>query len=228
MPAKGKPWAVVVAAGAGSRLGGELPKALVPVSGKPMFLHSVERFLELPDGFGVAVTAPADRLEDFHRALKSVDVRDRVTVAAGGETRSASVRNGLEATQAGNDAVVLIHDAARPLASGELIARVLNGVRRRGNATPVVPLADTVKEVSGDRLLRTLPREGLYAVQTPQGFRKGELLELLHQFPGPHQDDAVPFELAGREAFLVEGERLNIKITYPEDLRLAETLLATV
>lgn len=219
-------WAIIVAAGAGRRLGADVPKALARLAGKPLFMHSLEKFVAYQPPFGCVLAVPADALARFAAMLDAAGMRERVMLVAGGAHRSASVLAGLAALPANDDMPVLIHDAARPLASAALIGRVLDGVRRRGNATPAVPVSDTIKQAAGERLVRTLGRAELVTVQTPQGFRKGQLCRLLERFPGPHTDEAAALELAGLDAWYVPGERLNIKVTFPEDIRLAEAVVS--
>jgi 2-C-methyl-D-erythritol 4-phosphate cytidylyltransferase len=144
----------------------------------------------------------------------------------GGDTRQGSVWNGL---QAASDAeLVLVHDAARPLVDEALIRAVLAATRRAGAAVPLVPVPDTVKRVEGDRVVDTVPREGLMLAQTPQGFRR-ELLLRAHREARESgveaTDDAQLVERLGEEVAWVEGNRVNLKITTPADLVLADRLL---
>jgi len=142
-------------------------------------------------------------------------------VVAGGATRSASVANGLAAVPL-SASVVLVHDAARPLASPDLFARVADAVRRGADAAvPVVAVVDTVRDVHGG----TLDRERLRAVQTPQGFR-ADVLRSVHDGLAEATDDAALVEAAGGSVVLVDGERSNLKITEPSDLDVAAALVA--
>jgi 2-C-methyl-D-erythritol 4-phosphate cytidylyltransferase len=146
-------------------------------------------------------------------------------VVAGGETRAASVRAGLAAVPADVDAV-LVHDAVRPLATPELSARVLAAVAGGADgAVPGVPVVDTLKRVQGDRVETTVDRAELVAVQTPQAFR-ADVLRRAHAGEGDATDDAALVEAVGGTVVVVAGERDNLKVTWPEDLAVAEALLA--
>ena len=142
----------------------------------------------------------------------------------GGATRSESVRNGLAAVP--NDAeVIIVHDAARPLASAALFAAVVDAVREGADgAIPVVPVTDTIKRVDGGRVIATLDRDALVAVQTPQAFR-AEVLRKAHAGGGEATDDASLVESVGGTVVVVPGDPANIKVTTAHDLRLAEALL---
>ena len=203
-------WAVVVAAGSGSRYGGQ--KQFEPLGDRRVVDWSLRHAAQACDGV-VLVVSP--------EALTMQFAADRVTV--GGDTRSSSVRQGLAALPDGAD-VVLIHDAARPGASPALFERVEAAVRAGADAAvPALPVADTVKraELVGERLevRGTVPRDDLYAVQTPQGFRR-HVLERAHAEAGEATDDAGLVEAAGGLVVLVPGEAAAHKITTSSDLAL--------
>ena len=143
---------------------------------------------------------------------------------SGGATRSESVRNGLAEVPDDAD-VVVVHDAARPLATPALFSAVIEAVKSGADAAvPVVPVTDTVKRVEGDRVVETLDRAELVSVQTPQAFR-ADILRKAHASGGEATDDASLVEAIGGTVVVVPGERNNIKITTPDDLRIAEALL---
>jgi 2-C-methyl-D-erythritol 4-phosphate cytidylyltransferase len=142
----------------------------------------------------------------------------------GGATRSASVRNGLAAVPDDAD-VIVVHDAARPLASAALFAAVIDAVRAGADgAIPVVPVTDTIKRVDGARVIETLERAELVAVQTPQAFR-ADALRKAHAGAGEATDDAALVESIGGTVVVVAGDPANIKVTTADDLRVAEALL---
>lgn len=149
------------------------------------------------------------------------------SIVPGGESRLASVRAGLSAVSDRAE-VILCHDAARPFASATLFHRVVKGLRGSDGAVPVVSITDTIKRVASGAVLETLAREDLRAAQTPQAFR-AEALRSVHSRPVPNEaivtDDSALLEAAGYRVVVVEGEDLNFKVTDPEDLSRAETLL---
>lgn len=211
----GPVWCVVVAGGSGRRYGGA--KQFERLAGRRVIDHSVAAAASVCDG--VVAVLPADALGGDDGAVPGASA-----VVAGGDTRAGSVRAGLSAVP--DDAeVVLVHDAARPLASGELFARVVAAVRAGAVAVvPVVPLADTIREVlDGDS--RVVDRDRLRAVQTPQGF-DAAALRAAHSAGGEATDDAGLVEAAGGAVTLVEGEVANRKITDPGDRLVAEAVLA--
>jgi 2-C-methyl-D-erythritol 4-phosphate cytidylyltransferase len=201
-------WAIVVAAGSGSRFGG--PKQYAPLGDRRVIDWSIAAARTVADGV-VVVVAPG--YED--QPEPSADA-----VVVGGATRSESVRCGLAAVP--DDAgVVLVHDAARPLASEPLFRSVLAAVEAGADGVvPGVPVVDTIKRVAGDVVVETLDRSTLVAVQTPQGFRAGALREV-HAAGGEGTDDAALIEAGGGRVVVVPGEETNRKLTLPADLAWA-------
>ena len=195
-------WAILVAAGSGSRFGG--PKQYELLDGRRVLDWSLDACRAACDG--VVLVVPADRVGDEEKA----DV-----VVAGGATRSESVRAGLAALPAEAD-VVVVHDAARPTAAPKLFDAVVAAVRAGADgAVPAVALPDTVKRVDGDRVVETLDRSTLVAVQTPQAF-KVDVLRRAHV--GDATDDAALVEAAGGTVVVVPGDPMNRKVTQPSDL----------
>jgi 2-C-methyl-D-erythritol 4-phosphate cytidylyltransferase len=196
---------IVPAAGAGERLGADVPKAFAVLGGRPMLEWSLDVLREVCDRVVVAV--PADRVEppDF---------------VAGGATRSESVRNAVEA--APEASVFVVHDAARPLVTADLVRRCVGALEGYDGVIAAIPVTDTVKEVEGERIVSTPDRGRLWAAQTPQVFRA----EVLRRATGEATDDASLVEALGGRVRVVEGARENFKVTAPLDARLAEVLLA--
>lgn len=207
-------WAVVVAAGTGRRFGGA--KQYEPLGGRRVLDWSIDAVR--PAVEGVVLVVGADRLGD--------DEPGADHVVAGGATRSASVRNGLAVIPDDTD-VVVVHDAARPLATPALVAEVVAAVRAGADAAvPGVPLADTIKEVdAAGRVVATPNRADLVAVQTPQAFRAAAL-RAAHACGGEATDDAALVEQRGGMVVVVPGEPENAKITEAADLVLAASRLA--
>ncbi|MFE9693499.1 2-C-methyl-D-erythritol 4-phosphate cytidylyltransferase [Micromonospora sp. NPDC005806] len=215
---------LVPAAGAGVRLGPGAPKALRPLAGEPLLVHAVRRIAAAPSVHTVVVAAPAADVEAVRVMLAPVAP---VTVVVGGAERQASVAAALAAVPAGPE-IVLVHDAARALTPPELVESVAEAVRSGHDAViPVLPVVDTIKEVdAGERVLGTVDRSALRAVQTPQGFRRS-VLTVAHAAAGdPLTDDAGLVEKQGVPVFCVPGSEFALKITRPFDLALAEHLLA--
>lgn len=211
-------WAVVVAGGSGSRFGG--PKQFAQLEGRTVLEWALDGPRSLCDG--VVLVLPGDR--SANRSELGVDA-----VAVGGPTRAASVRSGLACVP--EDArVVVVHDAARPLASTALflavVAPLLEEPPAADGVVCAVPLSDTVKRVAPDRktVVRTLAREELVAVQTPQAFL-ARTLRAAHEHGGDASDDAALVEAAGGIVHVVPGERRNVKITDPSDLDFVRQML---
>jgi 2-C-methyl-D-erythritol 4-phosphate cytidylyltransferase len=212
--------AILVAAGMGQRLGADVPKAFCTVRGRTLLSYAHARFVAHPLVGRVIVVAPADRVEDA-KALTGSDV------VAGGATRQESVAAGLAALPADIDAV-LVHDVARAFVPAEVIDRVVAALRDGADAViPTRPVTDTIKRVDGDgRVIETVDRSTLAAVQTPQGFRR-DVLVAAHAAAAAHvTDDAGLVEALGGTVVAVDGADEAFKITRPWDLLLAEAVAA--
>jgi 2-C-methyl-D-erythritol 4-phosphate cytidylyltransferase/2-C-methyl-D-erythritol 2,4-cyclodiphosphate synthase len=218
--------AVVVAAGASRRMGGQ-DKLSATIAGRPLLRWAVEAFAADPRISAVVVVTTAEGMMSLGRAPWLPSSRIRLVV--GGARRQDSVAAGVRATSA---EIVLVHDAARPLVSADLIGRVIDGVRDRGAVVPVLPLVDALKRVDGAAETGTIDgtadRSGLFRAQTPQGARRDLLLgAVVRHADGPEEfrDEA---ELLARDGVMVgtvAGEADNIKVTLPEDLDLARRLV---
>lgn len=231
---------VIVAAGSGERLRAGVPKAFVPLAGRPMLDWAVAAFADHPDIDGVVVVAPAGTgtmgtdtvaLNTVGSAVKRLLGRpDSRVVVAGGSSRQESVRNGLAAV-ADTTEWVLIHDAARPLVPAEVISAVVNALRQGARAViPVLPVTDTIKRVDAFGVVTgTVDRLELRAVQTPQGFDRKALVEAheaaLYGNLSGVTDDAGVMEAAGYAVQTVPGSPAAFKVTTPHDLALAELLV---
>ncbi|WP_370639679.1 2-C-methyl-D-erythritol 4-phosphate cytidylyltransferase [Allobranchiibius sp. GilTou73] len=218
-PSSAEVGVVVVAAGLGTRLGAGMPKALVPLAGQPLVVHAARAARGVRGLRQLVVVAPAPDLEQF-RAL----VPDAVVVAGGAE-RTDSVAAGLGALGPGID-VVLVHDAARALAPTALFDRVVNAVREGYDAVvPGLAVHDTVKQVDDAGLVTATPdRDGLRAVQTPQGFTR-DALQRAHSGGSAATDDAAMVERSGGRVLVIEGDPLAEKITTAADLQNAASRL---
>lgn len=212
-------WAVVVAGGSGSRFG--RPKQFALLAGRPVAEWSVAAARAVAVGVVLVVPGPADGGDAQTGADFGADA-----VVRGGATRSASVRLGLAAVPDGAD-VVVVHDAARPLATPALFDAVVEPVAagRADAAVCAVAVSDTLKRVGGDTTVSgTVDRRGLVAVQTPQAFR-APVLRRAHAEGGEATDDAALVERAGGVVHAVAGDPMNVKLTVPGDLALAELLV---
>lgn len=220
--------AIVPAAGRGERLGPGTPKALRLLGGVPLLVHAVRALVEARLVDLVVVAAPADDVASVRALLDDHDLRKDVSVVAGGGSRQESVRLAL-VTLAEDVDVVLVHDAARPLVPPELVDAVAHAVRDGAEAVvPVMPVTDTVKRIDADgRVVETLDRAELRAVQTPQGFRRSALERAHVAADGVlATDDAGLAERAGIAVVTITGSSEALKVTHPLDLTFAEALLA--
>ena len=217
-------YALIVAAGRGTRFGGTLPKQYLPLGGGTILRHAVSVFTTHPRIDGVLVAIRGEDREIFHRALLGLPVLPPID---GGPERQDSVRFGLEALAERKPDRVLIHDGARPFPSPELIDRVLDGLDRAPAAIPALPLGDTIKRVADGVIRETVDRAMLWRAQTPQGFQFEAILRAHRAAAGRVlTDDAAVAEAAGLVPIVVAGSEENLKVTTAEDLAAAERLLA--
>jgi 2-C-methyl-D-erythritol 4-phosphate cytidylyltransferase len=213
--------AIVVAAGASTRMGGQ-DKLLLPLAGRPLLTHTLRAFEACEAVEQVVVVVAEARAAAVLPLLRPFA---KVThTCRGGPRRQDSVRNGLH-TLPGCEWVV-VHDGARPLVTPDLIRRGITAARPTGAAAAAVPVVDTLKAAREDgTVIRTVPRAGLWAVQTPQVFRFELLLAAHEQVSEDVTDDCAMVERIGGTVRLFEGSRLNFKVTTPEDARIADALL---
>ena len=210
----GTTWTIIVAAGSASRFGGSTPKQFLEIAGKRVVDWSVVAASSVSDGVVVVVPAGSSVKVSAH------GLGCEVLSVPGGLTRSESVRNGLAAVPA-DTAVVLVHDAARPVASAELFAQVVAAVTAGADAVvPITPVVDTIRTVDGE----IVDRAQLQAVQTPQGFAAGALRHA-HATAGEATDDATLVKAVGGTVAVVQGDRWNIKVTEPDDALVVGALL---
>lgn len=218
---------IVVAAGRGLRLGGEVPKQFLTLGGAPVLLHALRPFTSHPEVAQVVVVLSAGDLSSPPAWLADL-VGDVVTLVAGGAERADSVRAGLTALR-DECTVVLVHDGARPFPTREMIDGGIAAARHGHAAVPAVPVADTLKRANDyGQILGTVSREGLWRAQTPQAFPR-TLLQRAHDAGRtagvPATDDAMLVELLGERVDLIPGSPRNLKITTADDVTLAEWYL---
>src|SRR5437764_2551505 len=218
-------WAVLAAAGRGERLGSDRPKAFARLGDRPLLAESLER-LEGSDWIdAIVIAAPPEWEEPSILVAEEIAATKVSSAVTGGETRSESVRLAL-ADVPEDAAAVLVHDAARPLLPEDVIERVLAPLGEGWDgAVPVLPLSDTIKRVEGERVLETLPRAELIAVQTPQAFVASTLREALAADLTDASDCASLVEARGGRITVVQGDRRLLKVTDAEDLALVESWL---
>jgi 2-C-methyl-D-erythritol 4-phosphate cytidylyltransferase/2-C-methyl-D-erythritol 2,4-cyclodiphosphate synthase len=211
--------AILVAAGSGSRFGAQTPKQFLPLAGKPVLLHAAEAVAPF-----VTLLQPVGEAAAIDPMLHAID--GVLPTVAGGATRQASVRAGLEALAPFAPDVVLVHDAARPVIPAGTIPALLAALGNTPGAIPGAPVADTLKRVQDGVITATVPRDGLYRAQTPQAFRFAALLAAHRSGVAGTTDDAALLEAAGIAVTVVPGSDDNIKLTYPEDFLRLERIMA--
>jgi len=223
--------AVIVAAGEGRRMNSATPKVFLPVKGKPLILYTLERFVDVQNVSRVILVLPAKELARCDALIRTDRALDalRYTLWPGGARRQDSVRQGLNCLDADCE-VVIVHDGARPFVRPALVDRCVEAAFKDGAAVVGVPARDTIKMVSSDRAVsKTLPREGLWQIQTPQAFRT-EIIRAAYERAEREDieatDDAMLVERLQKSVIVLEGDPLNIKVTIPEDLTLAEMLVS--
>ncbi len=209
--------AVIVAAGRGSRAGGEIPKQWQMLAGQPVLAHTLAAFRGCVDRI-VLVIHPDDR-------ERAAAMAGEALVVEGGATRDASVRAALEAMEGTGVTRVLIHDGARPLVGAGVIGRVLAALEGHAGAAPALPVTDALWRGAGGLVAGTQDRAGLWRAQTPQGFRFDAILAAHRAHPGQAADDVEVARAAGLDVAIVEGDEANLKLTFPGDFARAEAIL---
>lgn len=215
---------IIVAAGRGHRFGTEMPKQFLHVRGKPLIRHAVEAFLSHS---GIDMVLPVIHPDDAGIVADALEGLNTLPAAIGGAERQDSVRNGLAALSEHHPERVLVHDAARPRVTRNLIDEVLAALEEYKGVIPGVAVVDTLKRTDSEGIIvDTVPRDGLWRAQTPQGFSY-PILYAAHQFAAGQAltDDAAVMEAAGHEVAMVPGDEVNIKVTTPADLERMEQIM---
>ncbi len=225
-------FAILPAAGLGTRMAGPQPKQFVALGGIPILIHSLRAFAAVPRITAIYVAVRRTEVERVQGQVTEHGFAGRVHVVEGGDSRQESVANALAAVPAAPDDIVLVHDAVRPLIDTATIERTIDAVAEHGAAIVGLPAVDTIKQVErtahGALITSTIPREFVVLAQTPQGFRYGLLQEAFAEaikdgFVGT--DEASVVERSGAPVAVVPGSQVNLKITQPGDMELAEFYL---
>lgn len=216
--------AIIVAGGSGTRMGAALPKQFLEIGGKPVLMHTLERFVHFDPRIRLIVVLPVSQIDAWKSLCRAHHFELPHRVVSGGETRFHSVKNGLDALEPSD--VVAIHDGVRPLVSEGTLERCFRMAETNGAAIPALPVIESLREGSPEQS-HAVNRALYYSVQTPQVFQFGLLHTAYDQSWCPEfTDDASVVEALGHQIPMVEGNRENIKITHPVDLQIAGLLLA--
>ncbi len=219
--------AIIVAAGLGKRFGAEKPKQFLEIYGKPLIIHTLQKFEICAVIDEIILVLSAEEIENFTRMAKKYNLKKLSKIIAGGKTRTESVLNGLNAVDANSAEIVAVHDGARPLVSVEEIIQTIEKAKETGAACLTAFVTDTIKEIADGKIIKTVNRENLRRALTPQCFR----YEILKRAFAENEigeiitDECFLVEKLGVEISIVEGSAKNIKITTPEDFVLAESLI---
>ncbi len=217
-------FAVIVAGGSGTRMGGSVPKQFLKIRNEPIILHTARSFSTAFPAIQLVLVFPQAYINTGKDLFKNFPAAKHPVFVTGGDTRFHSVKNGLDSVP--ENAIVFVHDAVRCLVSNDLIRRCFANASENGSAIPVVPVRDSLRILNDDNDSSVLDRNKVRAVQTPQTFQAG-LIKNAFSLPyhPSFTDEATVFEAAGLKVSLIAGEENNIKVTYPADLDFAESVL---
>jgi 2-C-methyl-D-erythritol 4-phosphate cytidylyltransferase len=221
--------AIVVAAGKGTRLGGDRPKQFLELAGVPIIVHALRQFERCREISEVVTVLPAEETAGFESAVNRFNLQKVKRVIAGGATRAQSVCRGLESIADAN--IIAIHDGVRPFVTPDEIDQVVQAAEQNEAAILTAPVSDTIKRIEANRIVETLPRAELRRALTPQCFRFALIkrayqdLDALEAEGHDVTDDSLLIERLGIEVVSVEGSARNIKITTQEDLALGEAIM---
>lgn len=214
---------IIVAGGKGLRMGGDIPKQFLPVGGKPVLMRTIEVFYSFDPSIHIILVLPVSQQAYWKELCETYRFTLSHEIADGGETRFHSVKNGL--AQISGDGLVGVHDGVRPFVSPEVIATCYAEAAIHRAVIPVIDVVETVRHLTGERS-ETVPRNQYKLVQTPQVFEVCLLKTAYNQaYTDAFTDDASVVEATGQEVYLVPGNKENIKLTTPFDLKIAEVLL---
>jgi len=219
-----KKYAIIVAGGSGTRMGGHLPKQFMLLRDKPVLYYTLKTFIEAYDDLQVILVLPMDYTDMGQEIIDAYFDKDRIRITAGGDTRFQSVKNGLALVE--EESVVFVHDGVRCLLTKELIHRCYQQAVETGTAIPAIPSKDSIRLIT-DEGNAAFDRNRVMLIQTPQTFHSKIIVPAFQiDYKDKFTDEATVTEAYGMKVSLVEGEETNIKITRPVDLLLAEQILA--
>jgi 2-C-methyl-D-erythritol 4-phosphate cytidylyltransferase len=212
-----KKFAIIVAGGVGTRMQSATPKQFLLLHNEPVIVKTIRQFLDFDPSMEIVVVLPENHLSSWSVLSESFPYISKATTVIGGATRSESVKAGLDAIP--NKGLVAIHDAVRPFVKVETIQESFESADKFGSGVAAVPLKDSIREISSDKISQGRNRDNYMLVQTPQTFRIEEIKKA-YDVAGTtsFSDDATVYEMAGFDVRLIEGNYSNIKITTPEDL----------
>ena len=216
---------IIVAGGKGLRMGSDIPKQFLPIGGKPILMRTLERFRDYSEKLQIILVLPIAQQDYWRQLCEQYRFEVKYQLANGGQTRFHSVQNGLALIPDDVEGVVGVHDGVRPFPSVEVIRNCYEAARTAKAVIPVIPVVETVRHIEGEGSV-TVPRGDYRLVQTPQTFDI-QLLKAANRQPynDGFTDDASVVESFGHQITLVEGNRENIKITTPYDMKIAEVLI---
>ena len=218
-----KKFALIVAGGSGSRMNNNIPKQFIEINGRPLLMHTFDTFFKYDPNLEFILVLPQEHIKLWNSLCKKHQFNLINNIAIGGKTRFQSVKSGLD--KISEEGIVFIHDGVRPLVSEQTLKNCFETAVEKGNALPVIPVTESVR-VKEDNTSRAVDRSKYFLVQTPQTFRAGLIQNAYNQAENEmFTDDASVLESTGETIYMVEGNRENIKITFPEDLILAGIFL---
>lgn len=220
-------YAIIVAGGKGVRMGNDIPKQFLPISGRPVLMRTLEAFYKYDPEIKLILVLPKVHQSYWKELCKKYQFSLRHEIVIGGETRFHSVKNGLDILP--ENGFVAVHDGVRPLVAQHVIDNAFKEAESSEAAIPVIEITDSLRELTPDGGSKSVPRSSYRSVQTPQVFKTTLLKEAYRQpFCNFFTDDASVVEAIGKKVTLIKGNLENIKITTPKDLLLAEILLSHV
>jgi 2-C-methyl-D-erythritol 4-phosphate cytidylyltransferase len=219
-----KKYAIIVAGGKGERMQTAQPKQFINIGGKPLLMHTLMAFSRFDINLEIILVLPDGQIKNWGQICKKYHFNVRHQVIAGGPERFHSVKSGIKLVE--TESLVAVHDGVRPLLSLDLIKRVFEAAAKYGAAVPCIEVRESLREING---VSSIPvdRHVLRLIQTPQCFRSDMLIDAYNiSYQPKFTDDATVVENAGHKIHLVEGDPLNIKVTLPMDLVIAESLIS--
>ena len=215
---------IIVAGGIGSRMGSCIPKQFMLLKGKPVLMHTIEKFVEFDSSLDIIVTLPESEINIWQDLCKQYKFEHKHTAVAGGITRFHSVFNALEKIS-DNCEIIAVHDGVRPLVNTETIKKCFELAKEKGSAVPILQINESIRRIY-ESTSEPVNRDEIYIVQTPQVFQANIIMKAYGQEYTPEfTDDASVVEKAGFVIEFVNGHRENIKITFPDDIAFAEKFL---